>query len=254
MSLDTHSPRVLLITGASRGIGAACALRAADAGWDVGVHFLHDEAAAGRVAAQVRARGRRACALRADVADEGAVEAMFRALDRELGPLGGLVNNAGIVDVAARVDEMSAARIGRLFAVNVVGAFVCAREAVRRMSTRHGGHGGAIVNLSSAAARLGSPGIYVDYAASKAAIDSLTWGLAREVADDGIRVNGVRPGIIDTGIHATSGMLQRARAAVEAIPLKRMGTADEVAQAVVFLLSDGASYVTGATLDVTGGR
>jgi NAD(P)-dependent dehydrogenase (short-subunit alcohol dehydrogenase family) len=254
MSLDTHSPRVLLITGASRGIGAACALRAADAGWDVGVHFLHDEAAAGRVAAQVRARGRRACALRADVADEGAVEAMFRALDRELGPLGGLVNNAGIVDVAARVDEMSAARIGRLFAVNVVGAFVCAREAVRRMSTRHGGHGGAIVNLSSAAARLGSPGIYVDYAASKAAIDTLTLGLAREVADDGIRVNGVRPGIIDTGIHATSGMLQRARAAVEAIPLKRMGTADEVAQAVVFLLSDGASYVTGATLDVTGGR
>lgn len=252
--MRTPPPRVLLITGASRGIGAACALRAADAGWDVGVHFHRDAAAAGQVVDQVRARGRRACALRADVADERAVEAMFLALDAELGPLGGLVNNAGIVDVAARVDEMSASRIARLFAVNVVGAFVCAREAVRRMSTRHGGHGGAIVNLSSAAARLGSPGIYVDYAATKAAIDNLTLGLAREVADEGIRVNGVRPGIIDTDIHAASGLLQRARDAVDAIPLKRLGSADEVAQAVVFLLSDAAGYVTAATLDVAGGR
>ena len=252
--MHTPPPRVLLITGASRGIGAACALRAADAGWDVGVHFHRDAAAAEQVVAQVRARGRRACALRADVADEGAVEAMFGALDTELGPLGGLVNNAGIVDVAARVDGMSAARIARLFNVNVVGAFVCAREAVRRMSTRHGGQGGAIVNLSSAAARLGSPGIYVDYAATKAAIDTFTLGLSLEVAGEGIRVNGVRPGIIDTEIHAGSGMLQRAQAAVEAIPLKRMGTADEVAQAVMYLLSDGAGYVTGATLDVAGGR
>ena len=248
------SPRVLLITGASRGIGAACALRAAEAGWDVGVNFHRDEEAAEHVAAQVRARGRRACTLRADVASEGAIEAMFKELDAELGPLGGLVNNAGIVDVAARVDEMSAARVARLFNVNVVGAFVCAREGVRRMSTRHGGRGGVIVNLSSAAARLGSPGIYVDYAATKAAIDNLTLGLAREVADEGIRVNGVRPGIIATDIHATSGMLQRAQAAVEQIPLRRMGTADEVAQAVVFLLSDAAAYVTGATLDVAGGR
>jgi NAD(P)-dependent dehydrogenase (short-subunit alcohol dehydrogenase family) len=254
MPSDTPAPRVLLITGASRGIGAACALRAAQAGWDVGVNFHRDEAAAERIVAQVRAHGRRACALRADVASEGAIEAMFKTLDAELGLLAGLVNNAGIVDVAARVEDMSAARIARLFNVNVVGAFVCAREAVRRMSTRHGGRGGAIVNLSSAAARLGSPGIYVDYAASKAAIDNFTWGLAREVADEGIRVNGVRPGIIDTEIHASSGMLQRAQATVEAIPLQRMGTADEVAQAVVFLLSDSAAYVTGATLDVTGGR
>jgi NAD(P)-dependent dehydrogenase (short-subunit alcohol dehydrogenase family) len=254
MNTPSTPPRVLLITGASRGIGAACALRAAEAGWDVGINFHRDEDAAERVAAQVRARGRRACTLRADVASEGAVEAMFKELEAELGPIGGLVNNAGIVDVAARVDEMSAARIARMFSVNVVGAFVCAREAVRRMSTRHGGRGGAIVNLSSAAARRGSPGIYVDYAASKAAIDNFTLGLAHEVAGEGIRVNGVRPGIIDTEIHATSGMLEAARAAVEQIPLKRLGTADEIAQAVVFLLSDAAGYVTGATLDVSGGR
>jgi NAD(P)-dependent dehydrogenase (short-subunit alcohol dehydrogenase family) len=254
MDSTATTPRVLLVTGASRGIGAACALRAAEAGWDVGVHFHRDEAAADRVAAQVRAAGRRACTLQADVADEGALERLFLKLDAELGPLRGLVNNAGIVDVAARVDEMTAARVARLFGVNVVGSFVCAREAVRRMSTRYGGAGGAIVNLSSAAARLGSPGLYVDYAATKAAIDTFTLGLAREVADEGIRVNGVRPGIIDTEIHATSGMAWRLQSAVTQVPMKRLGSADEIAQAVLFLLSDAASYVTGATLDAAGGR
>jgi NAD(P)-dependent dehydrogenase (short-subunit alcohol dehydrogenase family) len=246
--------RVLLVTGASRGIGAACARAAAARGWDIGVNFARDRAAAERVAAEVRALGRRACVLQADVGDEAAVEAMFRELDATLGPPAGLVNNAGIVDEATRVDEMAAARIERILRVNVVGSFLCAREAVRRMSTRHGGKGGAIVNLSSAAARLSSPGIYVDYAASKAAIDCFTLGLAREVAAEGIRVNGVRPGIIDTEIHEASGMLQRAQAQVGQIPLQRMGTAEEIAQAIVWLLSDAASYVTGATLDVTGGR
>ena len=244
----------LLVTGASRGIGAATALRAAEAGWDVAVHYSRHARAAEDVAAGVRARGRRACIVQADVADEAQVEAMFRQVDVVLGRLAGLVNNAGIVDVALRLDEMSAARIRRLFDVNVVGSFTCAREAVRRMSTRHGGAGGAIVNLSSAAARVSSPGIYLDYSATKAAIDNFTLGLAREVAEEGIRVNGVRPGIIDTEIHASSGMLQRAQAAVAQIPLQRMGTADEVAQAIVFLLSDASSYTTGATLDVSGGR
>lgn len=246
--------RVLLVTGGSRGIGAACALQAAAAGWDVGINFASGRAAAERVAEAVRAYGRRACVLQADVADEAAVEAMFRQLDGRLGPLSGLVNNAGIVDRASRVEAMSAARVSRIFAVNVVGAFMCAREAVKRMSRHAGGAGGVIVNVSSAAARLGSPGVYVDYSASKAALDGLTLGLAREVADDGIRVNGVRPGIIDTEIHAASGMLERARDAVGAIPMQRMGSADEVARAVVWLLSEDAGYVTGATLDVAGGR
>jgi NAD(P)-dependent dehydrogenase (short-subunit alcohol dehydrogenase family) len=252
--MNAPATKILLVTGASRGIGAATALRAAQAGWDVAVHFVRDERAAEDVAAGVRAHGRRACVVRADVADEAQVEALFREVDVVLGRLSGLVNNAGIVDRAQRVDEMSAARIRRLFEVNVVGAFVCAREAVRRMSPRHGGAGGAIVNVSSVAARVSSPEIYVDYAATKAAIDNLTAGLAREVAGEGIRVNGVRPGIIDTGIHAASGMLERARSAVAQIPLQRLGTADEVAQAIVFLLSDASGYTTGATLDVSGGR
>jgi len=250
--------RSLLITGASRGIGAATARLAASRGWDVAINYTRDETSAQAVAAEVRALGRRAVLLRADVADEAQVVAMFNTLDglapEQIAPLGGLVNNAGVVDVAARVDEMSFARIQRMFAVNVFGTMVCAREAVRRLSTRHGGAGGAIVNLSSAAARLGSPGQYVDYAAAKAAIDTFTLGLAREVAAEGIRVNAVRPGIIVTDIHASGGQPGRAALLGPQVPMRRAGTADEVAQAIVWLLSDDASYTTGSIVDVTGGR
>jgi NAD(P)-dependent dehydrogenase (short-subunit alcohol dehydrogenase family) len=257
--------RTLLITGASRGIGAATAVQAARAGWDVALNCVRDTAAAEAVAAQVRALGRRACVLPADVADEAQVEAMFAALDRlQAGgrgsdgapwpPLAGLVNNAGVVDVAQRVDAMRAPRLQRMFAVNVFGSFFCAREAVRRMSTRHGGAGGVIVNLSSAAARLGSPGQYVDYAAAKGAIDSFTRGLALEVAAEGVRVNGVRPGVIDTDIHASGGQPQRAAQLAPQLPMQRAGTADEVAAAIVWLLGDAAAYVTATTLDVSGGR
>ena len=248
----------LLITGGSRGIGAATALLAAAQGWDIAINYTRDEAAAETVAAAVRQLGRQALTLRADVADEVQVLAMFTSLDRHLqsggAPLGGLVNNAGVVDLAARVDEMSGTRIQRMFAVNVFGSMWCAREAVRRMSTKHGGPGGVIVNLSSAAARLGSPGQYVDYAAAKGAIDSFTLGLAREVAAEGVRVNAVRPGLIETDIHASGGQPDRARLLAPQVPMQRTGSADEVAQAIVWLLSPAASYVTGTTLDVTGGR
>ena len=246
--------RSLLITGGSRGIGAAAAVLAARRGWDVAVNYTRDAAAAERVAAQVRAAGRRALVIRADVAEEPEVLAMFAEVDREFGPLRGLVNNAGVVDLPARVDEMSLQRLQRMFAINLTGSFLCAREAVRRMSTKHGGAGGAIVNLSSAAAKLGSPGQYVDYAASKAGIDLMTLGLAREVATEGIRVNAVRPGIIDTEIHASGGLPDRAKQVAPVVPMQRAGTAEEVAQAIVWLLSDEASYTTGAVLDVTGGR
>lgn len=245
---------MLLVTGASRGIGAACALRAARDGWDVVVNYASDAGAAESVAHRVRGLGRRALALRADVADEAAVLAMFAAVEREFGALQGLVNNAGVVDVAARVDAMSVARWQRMFGVNVIGSMLCAREALRRMSTRHGGGGGAIVNLSSAAARLGSPAQYVDYAAAKAAIDTFTLGLAREVAAEGVRVNAVRPGIIETEIHASGGEPDRVARLAPSVPMQRAGSADEVAEAVVWLLSDAASYTTGALLDVTGGR
>ena len=244
----------LLITGGSRGIGAATAVLAARRGWDVAINYTRDADAAERVAAQVRAVGRRALVIQADVAEEPEVLAMFAAVDREFGRLSGLVNNAGVVDMPARVDEMSLQRLQRMFAINLTGSFLCAREAVRRMSTKRGGAGGAIVNLSSAASKLGSPGQYVDYAASKAGVDLMTLGLAREVATEGIRVNAVRPGIIDTEIHANGGLPDRARQVAPQVPMQRAGSADEVAQAIVWLLSDEASYTTGAVLDVTGGR
>jgi NAD(P)-dependent dehydrogenase (short-subunit alcohol dehydrogenase family) len=248
------SGKTVLVTGGSRGIGAAVALGCARAGWDVAVNCARDGAAAERVAREVRALGRRAIHVQADVADESALLAMFARIDSELPPLGGLVNNAGVVDAMARVDQTSVARLERMFRINVIGAFVCAREAVKRMSTRHGGAGGVIVNLSSVAAKLGGPGWYVDYAASKGAIDTFTVGLAREVAAEGIRVNAVRPGIIDTDIHASGGQPDRAHTSAALIPMQRPGTAEEVAEGVVWLLSDAARYITGAILDISGGR
>ena len=245
---------ITLVTGASRGIGAASALAVARAGHDVVVNCARDTAAAEQVAVQVRALGRRALVVQADVADETAVLAMFARIDADMGRLTGLVNNAGIVDKKARLDEMDVARWQRMWAVNLTGSLLCAREAVRRMSRRHGGAGGAIVNLSSAAAKLGAGGQYLDYAASKGAIDTFTVGLSRELAAEGIRVNAVRPGIIDTDIHASGGEPDRARQSVAVIPMGRPGTADEVAAAIAWLLSDAASYVTGSVIDVTGGR
>lgn len=245
---------IVLVTGGSRGIGAATALQCARAGYDVAVNYARDAAAAEAVAGAVRALGRRAIAIGADVAQEADVLAMFAAVDGQLGPLTALVNNAGVVDVAVRVDELSLQRLTRMFAINVIGSILCAREAVRRMSTLHGGRGGAIVNLSSVAARLGAPGQYVDYAAAKGAIDTFTLGLAREVATEGIRVNAVRPGIIETDIHASGGQPDRAAQMAPQVPMRRAGSADEVAAAILWLLSDAASYATGTIVDVTGGR
>jgi len=246
--------QVLLVTGGSRGIGAATAQLAAQKGWAVAVNYATNSLAADEVVRSIRAAGGSAMAVQAQVEDEAQVIAMFDKVTAKWGQITGLVNNAGVVDMTARLDEMSVARWKRMFDINVIGSLLCAREAVRRMSTRHGGSGGSIVNLSSAAARLGSPGQYLDYAASKGAIDSMTLGLAKEVAAEGIRVNAVRPGLIETELHASGGLPNRVQELAHQVPIQRGGSALEVAQAIVWLLSEEASYTTMSFLDVSGGR
>jgi len=247
-------PGVLIVTGGGRGIGAATARLGAARGFAVCVNYRVNQAAADQVVAAIVADGGRAVAVQADVSVEADVVRLFESCDSALGPLRALVNNAGILETQMRVESMGAGRLARVFAANVTGSFLCAREAVKRMSTTHGGRGGAIVNLSSAASRLGGANEYVDYAASKAAIDAFTIGLAQEVAAEGIRVNAVRPGVIHTEIHASGGEPNRVDRVKAAVPMKRGGTAEEVANAVIWLLSDEASFTTGAILDVTGGR
>jgi NAD(P)-dependent dehydrogenase (short-subunit alcohol dehydrogenase family) len=246
--------KVLLVTGGGRGIGAATARLAAARGWAVAVNYSTNSLAADEVVRGIRAAGGRAMAVQADVADETQVLQMFERIDARLGRLTALVNNAGVVDRAQPVAEHSVARWRRLFDVNVIGALTCAREAVRRMSSTHGGAGGSIVNVSSAAARLGSPNEYVDYAATKAALDAITIGLAKEVASQGIRVNAVRPGLIDTDIHASGGRPGRVAELTAFVPMGRGGTADEVAEVIVWLLSDAASYTTMSLIDISGAR
>ena len=243
-----------MVTGASRGIGAATAVLAARQGYAVCVNYMRNREAAGEVISRIRKEGGRAIPIQADIAVESDVERLFKECDVELGTLTALVNNAGILERHMRLDEMDAARLERVMATNIVGSFLCAREAVRRMSTKRGGAGGSIVNVSSAAARIGAPDEYIDYAASKGAIDTLTLGLSKEVATEGIRVNAVRPGPIHTDIHASGGEPDRIERVKGAVPMKRGGQAEEVAQAILWLLSDEASYCTGAILDVAGGR
>jgi NAD(P)-dependent dehydrogenase (short-subunit alcohol dehydrogenase family) len=245
---------VMVVTGGGRGIGAATARLAASRGYSVCVNYLRDSQAAGALADEITGAGGRAIAVAADVALEADVIRLFDTARDKLGALTALVNNAGILERQARLDEMEAARFERVFATNVTGSILCAREAVRRMSTRHGGKGGGIVNVGSMASKLGSPGEYVDYAASKGAIDSLTIGLAKEVAEEGIRVNAVRPGLIYTEIHASGGEAGRVDRVKGAVPMKRGGQPEEVARAILWLLSDEASYSTGTFIDVSGGR
>jgi NAD(P)-dependent dehydrogenase (short-subunit alcohol dehydrogenase family) len=246
--------KIIVITGGGRGIGAATAKLAAERGYEVCVNYLRNRAAAEAVAAAINRAGGKAITVAADVASESDVIRLFETADKELGPLAALVNNAGILEQQTKLENMSVARLNRVFATNITGYFLCAREAVRRMSTKRGGAGGVIVNVSSFASRLGSPGEYVDYAASKGAVDSMTIGLAKEVAEEGIRVNAVRPGFIYTDIHASGGEPNRVDRVKELVPMKRGGTAVEVANAIMWLLSDESSYTTGAFIEVTGGR
>ena len=245
---------VILITGGSRGIGAATAILAAKRGYDVAFTYQSNATAANEVAEKIRATGRKALMLQADVAVEADVLSIFKQVDAQLGRLDALVNNAGILEKIMRLEQMDAARWQRVLGVNVIGSFLCAKEAVLRMSTRHGGKGGGIVNVSSVAARIGSPNEFVDYAAAKGAVDSMTIGLAKEVATENIRVNAVRPGLIYTEIHASAGEPGRVDRAKEGVPMNRGGNADEIAETILWLLSDQSSYVTGTTIDVAGGR
>ncbi len=245
--------RALIVTGGSRGIGAATCLLAAKDGWDVAVNYASNAKAAERVVAEISALGRRAIAIKGDISDEEDVIALFDLAEATLGPISGVVNNAGVVAPSIPVAEYSVERMRRVFDINVMGAFLVAREAARRLPKERGGRGGAIVNLSSMAARLGGPGEYVDYAASKGAVDAMTVGLAKELAPS-VRVNGVRPGLIDTEIHASGGQPDRAERMSGSVPLGRVGAAEEVAAAIVWLLSDAASYTTGTSIDISGGR
>jgi len=246
--------KVIVITGGSRGIGAATARLAATHGYAVCVNYLKNQSAADAIVNEIKSKGGHAISIAANVALEADVANLFKMVDKQLGAVTALVNNAGILETQMRIESMDAARLNRIFATNIVGYFLCAREGIKRMSTQYGGSGGAIVNVSSAASRLGSPGEYVDYAASKGAVDTLTIGLSKEVADEGIRVNAVRPGFIYTDIHASGGEPGRVDRIKDSIPMKRGGHPEEVANAVMWLLSDEASYITGTFIDLSGGR